>query len=133
MTRPNRDQWLAWEVQEILVGCGLSQPGASTSGGPNSYSPKVVSLVRNNPEVYDPDVRGNPTTLTIRILPGQHPGKYAEYTATIAYNLGIETVKVRPIGPYLIRLDLWPDPTGGGELPSHRPGRSEGQPKRPEI
>lgn len=118
ITRPTRDQWLIWEVEAILAGCGLSQIGASVSGGVNHYLPRVVpgSLVRE-----DPTVPGKPTTLTIKILPGQDPSNYSKHTQTIAYNLGINKVTVVPLGPYLIGLRLWPDPTPGGELPRPPP------------
>lgn len=93
------DQELTRQVLKILVGCGLSQNGYSISGGQNFYFPQVLSVVD-----------GPPKGLIIRILPGQHPEHYAKHARTIAYNLDLAEVKVVPLGPYEIRLDLLPKP-----------------------
>lgn len=101
--RPTRDERLAKEVLDVLVGCGLSHNGVSLVGGQNFYFPQVV-------EVVDPPVGlvGPIEGLIIRILPGQHPDDFKKYEKTIAYNLDREKVAVVPLGPYLIRLELWP-------------------------
>lgn len=101
--RRTSEERLAKEVLDILVGCGLSQTGTSLVGGSNFYFPQVV-------EVVDPPVGlvGPIEGLIIRILPGQAPDDYAKHAKTIAYNLDREHVEVVPLGPYLIRLELWP-------------------------
>lgn len=38
------EQRYAWKVQDILVGCGLSQPGASPVGGPLFHIPLVIKI-----------------------------------------------------------------------------------------
>ncbi len=97
--RPGSNQRLAWRVQDILVGCGLSQSGASFVGGTNFYLPKVLEVVPGPSSVE----------LIVRILPGQMPDHYANHARTIAYNLGMAEVRVTPVGPYLIRLELVPE------------------------
>ncbi len=97
--RPTNDQRFAWQVQDILVGCGLSQTGSSIASGPSIYIPKVISVVD-----------GPPKGLIIRILPGQMPDHFAAQARTIAYNLGMADVEVVGLGPYLIRLELVPKP-----------------------
>ena len=46
--------------------------------------------------------------LHIRTLPGQTPNNFAAHASAIAYNLGVAEVRVVPLGPSLIRLDLLP-------------------------
>jgi len=90
-------QRLAWHVQDILVGCGLSQADFSIGGGRVFHIPQVVSVVP-----------GPPVGLNIRMLPGQIPDDFAEHARRIAYNLDVAEVRVIPLGPYLIRLELVP-------------------------
>jgi hypothetical protein len=90
-------QYYAWQVQDILVGCGLSQSGHSIVGGQFFYVPQVISVVGEPPR-----------SLTVRIFPGQTPDHFAAHAKTIAYNLDMAAVHVVGLGPYLIRLDLVP-------------------------
>ncbi|MGH3685056.1 MAG: hypothetical protein ACRDQY_05545 [Pseudonocardiaceae bacterium] len=89
------EQRYAWKVQDILVGCGLSQPGASPVGGQLFHIPLVIKI-EGRP----------PNQLTIQILPGQSPKHYEAHAETIAYNLGVDEVHVFPLGPYEILLKL---------------------------
>jgi hypothetical protein len=101
-------------VQDILVGCGMSQTDYSIAGGRVFHIPQVVSVVR-----------GPPASLDIRILPGQMPDDFAAHARTIAYNLDVAEVRVVPLGPYLIRLELLPKPDSGR---SSVPGSQAGHP-----
>jgi hypothetical protein len=94
------DQILAWRVQDIIAGLGLTHTGFSNACGRMEHIPQVVSVTD-----------GPPVGLDIRILPGQMPDDFAAHAPTIAYNLGIAEVRVVPLGPSLIRLDLLPGPT----------------------
>jgi hypothetical protein len=96
--RPSSNQKLARQVQDILVGCGLSQSGSSIVGGTNHYLPTVIKVVSGPSSVE----------LIVRILPGQMPDHYAAHAQTIAYNLDMAEVRVVGVGPYLIRLELVP-------------------------
>jgi hypothetical protein len=93
-------QELAWQVQDILVGCGLFQAGFSIGGGRTFQIPQVISVVP-----------GPPVGLNIRMLPGQIPDDFAKSARRIAYNLDIVEVRVIPLEPYLIRLELVPRPS----------------------
>ena len=99
--RLSSDQRFAWRVQDILVGCGLSQSGSSLVGGTNYYLPKVIKVFPGSPP-------GPPRALDVRILPGQGPDDYAKHAETIAYNLGLADVQVIGLEPYVIRLELVP-------------------------
>jgi hypothetical protein len=91
-----RIQRRAWQVQDILVRCGLSQIGASIVGGQFFYVPHVVSV----------DL-GSPERLKIRILPGQMPDDYAAHARRVAYSLGVTDVKVIQLAePRMIQLEL---------------------------
>jgi hypothetical protein len=90
-----RDQQRAWEIEDIICGCGLSQTGHSIAGGSVVHIPQVVSLDAGPPETVD-----------IRILPGQRPDDFAAHAPTIAYNLGLSKVRVIALEPFLIRLEL---------------------------
>jgi len=90
-------QRLAWHVQDILVGCGLFQADFSIGGGRVFHIPQVVSVVSG------PLVKQN-----VRMLPGQIADDFAEHAQRIAYNLDVAEVRVIPLGPYLIRLELVP-------------------------
>ena len=91
------NQQLAWRVQDILVGCGLVHADYSIAGGRVFHIPQVISV--------DP---GPLVRFDIRILPGQMPDDFAAHARTIAYNLDVSEVRVLPLGPYLIRLELLP-------------------------
>jgi hypothetical protein len=98
-----RDQRLARRVEEIIVGLGLIETDYSIAGGRTFHIPQVVSV--------DP---GPPEALDIRILPGQAPEDFSAHTPAIAYDLGVAEVRVVPLKPSLIRLELLPhDPTPG--------------------
>jgi hypothetical protein len=58
----SNDQRLAWRVQEILVGCGLSQDDYSVAGGRVFHIPQVLSISH-----------GPPVSLEIRLLQSQTP------------------------------------------------------------
>jgi hypothetical protein len=89
------DQRLAWRVQDVLVGCGLSQADYSIGGGHVFHIPQVIS-VHNGP----------PVTLDIRMLQGQTPEDFAAHASAMAYNLDVAEVRVIPLGVSLIRLEL---------------------------
>jgi hypothetical protein len=93
------DQQLAWRVQDILVGRGLTQADYSIAAGHVYHVPQVVSVVT-----------GPPVGLKIRTLPGQMPEDFTAHTSAIAYHLGVADVRVVPLGPSLIRLELLPGP-----------------------
>lgn len=93
--RQKHNQTLAWRVQDIIAGLGLIHTDSSIAGGRVVHIPKVVSVVA-----------GPPVGLHIRTLPGQAPGDFTAHAPTIAYNLGVAEVRVVPLGPSLIRLDL---------------------------
>lgn len=52
--RPTRDELLAKEVLDVLVGCGLSHNGVSLVGGQNFYFPQVVEVVDPPVELVGP-------------------------------------------------------------------------------
>ena len=97
------DDRLARRVEEVIVGLGLAQTDFSIASGHTFHIPQVVSV--------DP---GPPQGLDIRILAGQSPEDFSSHTAAIAYDLGVAEVRVVPLGPSLIRLELLPhDPLSG--------------------
>ncbi|MGH3670083.1 MAG: hypothetical protein ACRDSH_05545, partial [Pseudonocardiaceae bacterium] len=59
------------------------------------------------PQVVSVD-EGPPVSLTVRLLQGQTPDEVAVHAPAIAYDLGVSDVRVDPIGPLLIRLELLP-------------------------
>lgn len=97
--RHDNDQKLAWRVQDVLVGCGLTRIDFSVAGGDSLRTPQVISVVA-----------GPPVKLTIRTLPGQVPDDFARHAPAIAHNLGVAEVRVIPVGPSLIGLELLPKP-----------------------
>jgi hypothetical protein len=97
--RREKDQQLAWRVEDIIVGRGLTQPYYSLVGGRGLHVPRVVAVAA-----------GPPVGLDIRTLPGQTPGDFAAHAPAFAYNLGVGEVRVIPLGPSLIRLELFPRP-----------------------
>lgn len=98
-----RDERLARRVEEIIAGLGLAQNDYSIAGGRIVHIPEVVSV--------DP---GPPERVNIRILPGQSPDDFSAHALTIAYDLDTAQVRVSPLGPFLIRLELLPhDPLPG--------------------
>ncbi|MDQ3765665.1 MAG: hypothetical protein M3460_30945 [Actinomycetota bacterium] len=98
-TRQENNQRLAWHLEDILVGRGLAQPYYSLVGGRGLHVPQVVSMVA-----------GPPVRLDIRTLPGQTPDDFVAHAPAIAHNLGVAEVRVVPLGPSLIRLELLPGP-----------------------
>jgi hypothetical protein len=96
-TQQEYDQTLAWRVQDIIAGLGLTHTDFSIAAGRIIRIPEVVSVVI-----------GPPVGLSIRTLPGQTPDDFAAHSPAIAYNLGMAEVRVVPLGPSLIRLDLLP-------------------------
>jgi len=94
--RQEGEQLLAWRVQDIIVGLGLTQADYSMGGGRTLHIPEVVSVTER------------PVGLDIRMLPGQIPDDFAAHAKRFAYNLGVSEVRVVPLGPSLIRLILVP-------------------------
>lgn len=95
--RQVRDRLLARRTHHILAGCGLSQADYSIGGGRVVRVPEVVSVGA-----------GPPMALDIRILPGQVPNDFVAHASAIAYGLGMAEVRVVPLAPSLIRLELLP-------------------------
>jgi hypothetical protein len=93
-------QQLARRVEETLVRCGLCQSIYSVSSGSFFQTPQVVSV-----SVFG---GSTPVRLNIRTLPGQLPDDFAAHARRIAYFLDMAEVRVTPLGPGLIRLDLLP-------------------------
>lgn len=96
---------LARRVEEIIVGLDLVQSDFSIAAGRVFHAPEVVSV--------DP---GPPVGLDIRILPGQSPKDFSKHAAAIAYDLGMAEVRVVPLGPSVIRLELLPHAPLPGSL-----------------
>jgi hypothetical protein len=84
-------------VEEIIVGLGLTQSDFSIAAGRVFHVPQVVSVAP-----------GPPMRVDIRILPGQSPDDFSAHAAAIAYDLGMAEVRVIPLGPSAIRLELRP-------------------------
>ncbi|MGH3838808.1 MAG: hypothetical protein ACRDSF_24400 [Pseudonocardiaceae bacterium] len=97
--RQANDQLLALRVQDVLVGCGLTRVDFNIGGGRTLHVPQVVSVVA-----------GPPVKLTIRALPGQTLDDFTRHAPAIADNLGMAEVRVAPLGPSLIGLELLPKP-----------------------
>lgn len=95
--RQDHNQVLARRAQDIFFGRGLSQISFSIGGG------RVVRL----PQVLSVDDRP-PLALVISILPGQTPGDFIAHAPAIAYGLGMTEVRVVPLMPSVIRLELLP-------------------------
>ena len=89
------DQRLAWHAQRIIAGCDLTQTDYSIAAGRIIHIPQVVRVVA-----------GPPVGIDIHILPGQAPGDFVRHASTIAYHLGVAEVRVVPLHPPLIRLEL---------------------------
>jgi hypothetical protein len=100
---------LARRVEEIITGLGLIQSDFSIAAGRVFHSPQVVSV--------DP---GPPMGVDIRILPGQSPQDFSTHAATIAYDLGMAEVRIVPLGPSLIRLELLPHDRSFGPSQDNR-------------
>jgi hypothetical protein len=88
---------LAWRVEEIIAGLDLVQSDFSIAAGRVFHVPQVVSVDT-----------GPPVGLDIRILPGQSPDDFSAHAAAIAYDLGMAEVRIVPLGPTVIRLELLP-------------------------
>ena len=96
----SNDQRLAWRVEDVLVGCGLSQDDYSVAGGRIFHIPQVLSVSH-----------GPPLSLDIQMLQGQTPEDFAAHASAMAYDLGVSEVRVIPLEPPLIRLQLLSIPT----------------------
>ncbi len=88
---------LARRVEEIIAGLELTHSDFSIAAGRVFHVPQVVSV--------DP---GPPVGLDIRMLPGQTPDDFSAHAGAIAYDLGLAEVRVVPLGPSVIRLELLP-------------------------
>ena len=84
-------------MEEIIAGLELTQSDFSIAGGRIFHIPQVISVDT-----------GPPVGLDIRILPGQSPDDFSAHAAAIAYDLGMAEVRVVPLGPSAIRLELLP-------------------------
>lgn len=89
------DRFLAWRLQDILVGRGLTHTAFSIGGGRSLHIPEVLSV--------DP---GPPVSLFVRLLPGQMPDDYTKHAKAIAYGLDVADIEVVGLGPSLIRIEL---------------------------
>ena len=96
-TRLAHEQRLAPRVHEIFFGCGLTQADYSIGGGRVVHVPQLVAVDA-----------GPPVTLDIRTLPGQAPNDFTRHASAIAYHLGVTEVRVIPLSPSLIQLELLP-------------------------
>lgn len=92
-----RDARLAQRAQDIIAGLGLNHTEFSIGGGRAIHVPEVVSVTA-----------GPPVGLDIHTLPGHTPDDFAAHAPAIAYNLGVAEVRVVPLGPDRIRLELLP-------------------------
>jgi hypothetical protein len=95
LAHQQRNQRLAWRVQNVLAGCGLIQTDYSIAAGRVVHIPHVMSVAT-----------GPPVRLTVRILPGQMPQDFAAKAPVIAYHLGVAQARITPLQPPFIQLDL---------------------------
>jgi hypothetical protein len=93
------DQTLASRVQNIIARLGLTQTDYSVSGDRIMHIPQVVSVTV-----------GPPVALNVHTLPGQTPEDFSAIAPAIAYNLGVVEVRLVPLAPSLIRLELLAGP-----------------------
>lgn len=98
---------LAERVEEIITGLGLIEDDYSVSAGRVYHMPEVI-LVHPGP----------PLGVDIRMLPGQSPDDFSAHAAAIAYDLGMANVRVVPLGPSDIRLELLPHDRHAGQSPA---------------
>ena len=75
--------------------------------------------VYHMPEVISVDP-GPPLGVDIRMLPGQSPQNFSAHAAAIADDLGMTDVRVVPLGPSDIRLELLPHDRHTGQSPASR-------------
>jgi hypothetical protein len=95
--RRRENSWqLASRLEEVIIGCGLTQLGYTLIGDYNIHAPQVLS-------VDD----GPPVRADIYILPGQTPDHFANHARAIAYDLDMAEVRVVPLGPRRVRLELF--------------------------
>ncbi|HET9258206.1 MAG TPA: hypothetical protein VFO16_23825 [Pseudonocardiaceae bacterium] len=94
---PHREheQRFAWYVEDIIAACGLTRVDYSVAGDRAIRIPRVISV---NP--------GPPVSVDVRILSGQLASDFATHAEAIAYDLEVSEVRVVPIGPSVIRLEL---------------------------
>jgi hypothetical protein len=94
--RQENARQLASHLEEVMIGCELTQLSYTLTGNFNLRAPRVLSVID-----------GSPVTVDIHILPGQTPDHFAQHAPTIAYNLGLAEVRVVPLGPDRVRLELF--------------------------
>jgi hypothetical protein len=70
----SNDQRLAWRVQDVLMGCGLSQDDYSVGGGRVFHIPQVLSVSH-----------GPPASLDMHMLQGQTPEDSAAHAPAISF------------------------------------------------
>jgi uncharacterized protein DUF1918 len=98
---------LAERVEQIITGLGLIEEDYSIGAGRVYHMPEVISV---HP--------GPPLGVDIRMLPGQSPEDFSAHAAAIAYDLGMADVRVVPLGPSDIRLELLPHDRHAGHSPA---------------
>lgn len=106
-----RDEQLAWRVQGIVARLGLIHTDF-VGGEQITHIPQVLSMVV-----------GPPVGLEVHTLPGQTSDEFAAHAPAIAYSLGVDEVRVVPLGPSRIRLDLLtrdPEAAAGKPVPTSR-------------
>jgi hypothetical protein len=90
-----RDQALAWHVQEVFAGLGLVTRQASIAAGQTVSIPHVTHVLH-----------GPSMSLIVRILPGQVAEDFAAQAGRIATNLGVARVRVIRLDAKVIQLEL---------------------------
>lgn len=95
--RQARDEYLAWRVEHILAGLNLTHTDFTVGAGRMVHVPEAVAVTA-----------GPPVGVEIRMLPGQTPDDFAAHAPAIAYNLGVARIRIVPLGPCRIRLELLP-------------------------
>ncbi len=97
-TPSTQEQMLVWHVRRFFVGRGLTQTYHTVAAGRVVHVPQVIS------------VTGPPIGLDIRMLPGQAPEDFAKHAPAMAYHFSAAEVRVVPLEPSRIRLELLPGP-----------------------
>jgi hypothetical protein len=92
-------------VEDIVVGCGLTQADCSIGSGGVVHTPQVIS------------VRCGPTLVGIfSSFPVRHPATLFAHAPAIAQALGVASIRVVVLGSSLIRLELLPRAQGADSV-----------------
>ncbi len=106
--------WWAW--RRSCEGAELCTQ-VETATGPTVVVPEVVEMVL-----------GPPTTLLVKLLPGQLIGDVRRAALRLAPHLGAAALRVQPVGRIHARIELLDaDPLTGPARPLLRPGRGRGR------